>query len=1143
MEQTQNSFSSGLQMDTHPMQQGQDTLTDALNATFVTMNGNEIVLQNDMGNARIQNAYLPQGYVPVGMKEYGGVIYVASYNPITDKGQIGSFPSPQRRFGSGIRNTDEGILDLNLFFENDKIIKRDILTPVDSKNLLRAGDKFVLYSSNLRDIKTYISNWENIQEYKVKSPKNNYITLQAGILNSKNEFVDITKTLYRFDNSGNLINFKDSDSELYKFNKGYFIKDSFDDTNIAEQLSIATSELEKCRTLDKYNLNTYAYKLVGPLYLKATLNVPTDFDYSIYGYRDENGICYLQLEYNLIYNCPDGGIYHQNQNSEYYSYGDNCPALNLGCKFIYYDENSNECDLLPERFQSGLSSYNDSTNVYKVSQFIKYRFQPEDIGQDSSLVINLDNSHYEALHFDERFPFTLQKDIPTRIKSPDQDYINFIFTRDGVQYEHLIDWEENTATIAQDYVNSFDLNIISKNEFVITKLDDFPYNLYFGTIGQSSGKININYRKQQIPNILYYKLIPTIKIPTGNDKLINLPTTGVYEITDLTQTGTLDLSKLGSGEMSLTGWRFYNDLENKVTSISYSFDAYPKRNHKFENLKFDFWKVIGDVDNDPNLFSLDINDGLGLEECKDLYLINAVYVGTFVPDSSIEYNGRRDDVIDWESLGTSENYRNNLCDIIYQTPDSNGESVSVYASERGLSQKQMYQVIISWDDVTYDTNGIQVGIEHNYEYRWLLTTELFNNNYFANNKFIKDFCNPSNSQEQQYYDENVTLIPNLDYTVESTTTSWEEEMGSKIKQVSNPNTEQTMLWGYDTIYNTSSNFPVTLNWNQELYPDYITIVEPTITNYGKNFFIQQQDYVIQNKGYDGSYDENFTPYLLKMNRDIPFEFNGNFYININYDFTLMDRIFAKSKKIEGVFADIKYENIKEMNPEEQSENLDIPRYLGISLGFRNTSGHGSRLLIHSIWINNSDNDFNRTAANYSSDRTDPPAVYTTCTDWYKRVGSVFGQKNNAGLLYCNHQGNYQELYRISKKDDLDITEYSKNCWKVIENEFNSKYPENSKIFQFCGECTTNASGDSCIKPYKTRYWMRAKYGIGEYGWALTNSFINDDIFCASEVYDNVIQDSNFITMNSQKYSYNDLYKVDTSYNLYFKLKGGINNAD
>ena len=37
MEQAINSFSGGLQSDAHPMVQGNDVLSDALNATFVTM--------------------------------------------------------------------------------------------------------------------------------------------------------------------------------------------------------------------------------------------------------------------------------------------------------------------------------------------------------------------------------------------------------------------------------------------------------------------------------------------------------------------------------------------------------------------------------------------------------------------------------------------------------------------------------------------------------------------------------------------------------------------------------------------------------------------------------------------------------------------------------------------------------------------------------------------------------------------------------------------------------------------------------------------------------------------------------------------------------------------------------------------------
>jgi hypothetical protein len=38
-----------------------------------------------MGNARVETAYLPDGYMPVGTCEFGGIIYIVSYNPLEDK--------------------------------------------------------------------------------------------------------------------------------------------------------------------------------------------------------------------------------------------------------------------------------------------------------------------------------------------------------------------------------------------------------------------------------------------------------------------------------------------------------------------------------------------------------------------------------------------------------------------------------------------------------------------------------------------------------------------------------------------------------------------------------------------------------------------------------------------------------------------------------------------------------------------------------------------------------------------------------------------------------------------------------------------------------------------------------------------------
>jgi hypothetical protein len=92
--ETTNTFEGGMIKDLHPLTTPNNVLTDALNATFITYNGNESILQNDMGNVEIKHALLKAGYVPVGMKEHGGIIYVAAYNPQTGKGQVGSFPSP-----------------------------------------------------------------------------------------------------------------------------------------------------------------------------------------------------------------------------------------------------------------------------------------------------------------------------------------------------------------------------------------------------------------------------------------------------------------------------------------------------------------------------------------------------------------------------------------------------------------------------------------------------------------------------------------------------------------------------------------------------------------------------------------------------------------------------------------------------------------------------------------------------------------------------------------------------------------------------------------------------------------------------------------------------------------------------------------
>jgi hypothetical protein len=59
-----------------------------------------MMLQNDMGNAKIQDRMtgavmgLRNGFIPVGIKEHGGIVYIASFNPNTKESELGSIPSP-----------------------------------------------------------------------------------------------------------------------------------------------------------------------------------------------------------------------------------------------------------------------------------------------------------------------------------------------------------------------------------------------------------------------------------------------------------------------------------------------------------------------------------------------------------------------------------------------------------------------------------------------------------------------------------------------------------------------------------------------------------------------------------------------------------------------------------------------------------------------------------------------------------------------------------------------------------------------------------------------------------------------------------------------------------------------------------------
>lgn len=154
---TTNTFGEGLIMDLNPLVTPNNVVTNCLNGTLITYNGNENVLQNDMGNGRVETAYLPEGYVPLGTAELGGIIYIVSYNPLIDKCQIGCFPSPERNITSDELQTPQISVKNEQFQQTDTgkilntILKVKLLSDPNSEDgifKLNPGDKYTVYSTN-----------------------------------------------------------------------------------------------------------------------------------------------------------------------------------------------------------------------------------------------------------------------------------------------------------------------------------------------------------------------------------------------------------------------------------------------------------------------------------------------------------------------------------------------------------------------------------------------------------------------------------------------------------------------------------------------------------------------------------------------------------------------------------------------------------------------------------------------------------------------------------------------------------------------------------------------------------------------------------------------------------------------------------
>lgn len=586
-----NQFSGGLEMDMATAKTSDNVLIDALNATYITMNGNEKALQNDMGNGRVERAFLPPGYVPVGMKEYGGIIYIASYNPLTNKGQVGSFPSPERNIDSS--EASQNIVEISWEdfaggeWDSDYTCKTFIVkSDVFQGRTFHSGDKYTIYMDGV-DINhlNLLSNYNNVLQQigtgddsqyivpiitndrfgvdeslgrlnvKPISPKNNIISLKLAVLDSNNRLRDITNQCKRFTTDGNkstIIQFDLNTTPLLKFNSGYFIPSNVDQTNIFDKES---SEFIKER--NKKPVNTFNSKISGEIYIVATINTLQNFTVSAFGYqKGENDFDPIIKTDLLSY-----GITEFEQNADYlvvlqsvYTY--NCPDgvtsyTDSGLKKNYGDPLSkDDIEVIPQ--DSPLGNYWTQEGLNTENYIQGYRLT------DKSALLGYTNTSEEGV--------VIQSiDI-------DKSYVSF---NSQVGNEDNRSYDPNTGLYTVVNYQAFWFTIENKDEY---------------------SSIIFNYEAE--PSMTFSKL------PA------------------LTYSGSIDLKKLGTGVITLNEWRYFNDLtEDALTgTLTVGFESY----REYSNIRLQFLNI-----KDPNIKE---------EDAQQVNLGSYAHTPTFNGSVTVSYN-------------------------------------------------------------------------------------------------------------------------------------------------------------------------------------------------------------------------------------------------------------------------------------------------------------------------------------------------------------------------------------------------------------------------------------------------------------------------------------------------------------------------
>lgn len=768
-----NTFGDGLLMDFAPDNTQATCLTHALNATLLTMNGNELSLQNDMGNGRVETAYLPEGYIPVGTCEFGDIIYIVSYNPITNKSQIGCFPSPERNISSKELSGIKTKFNLEEFTKSTEFGFRETISNsikrVIYDNKLNPGDKFIVHSGDIHDNISRISDYGNKSHIIGAFPKQFKINVVAiedsGKINYLNSDLKWYNDFYINQESTSNSNKPDIDSYRNILSSGYSVFQS----KVSGKLAILL-ELERIQTFN----STYEVLKSGKIAQNEEI-IQTISDSTS---QKTTTVNYQQYDVYINFNWKTNNLDVNPKSIVIYDF-----------KWV---SNSGDADKAGQYYVNG----------YKSTEKVKFPITSGYIELEITGQANTENyseflkSNYQAVsnQYKEYTKITqqIENDIPVKGKY----YLDLHHIVEGKYYSNKGEITP-PVEVLDCIVNNYFKSSITKKGFTINIPDT----------DSNGNKID---RRDLI---LSFKVAPMMEY-------------GV--LSDLVQTHYIDFSKIGSGEINLEGYKYY--IGENLCTLQIDSSIYPEDNKGVAEIEVQFYDNQGLCAkyfiNNLVSYSGIITEYIPLNGNSSNYKLSKYngeklisHAGQIFTDKDIPENV--DTTLSYVYLNTEAailtpievNYDKEK-NIFYKVDDPNKQEVTIsptspifYNDAGTLYSNMLYAVKIIYKYTSKNVLGeynTEDSKEFKFEWRWLWTNTMFNQYYYNVKDFKDNQFELSLDAEAQYYsDWSSKKVYNYENNPKVSDKLY-EGLGLNLEYINNGKINYSVNLGLQDTYNSFS---------------------------------------------------------------------------------------------------------------------------------------------------------------------------------------------------------------------------------------------------------------------------------------------------------------------------------------------------